>query len=434
MKTPAAILLLAGCVGCGGFSATTPSSIASSIRADPTLTFGGLAVDGAPVTTYTESGFTVSAATSNWTASTTNGDPAPSIQVSADAGVTVDGQVDVSAGGSTFYFKSVDLYSSTTPIPYTITGLKGSIVVFTDAGTVPNTFGNFRTVNSSDSADAIDTLRIRLSNTAAPCCRNPMGLDNIVLTPTPSAPAQPTAFRLGGRVTNSGTNGPISGAVVSVADGPNAGRSTTTDSAGAFSLDQLLASTFTLNVSAPGFVAQTSSVALTSDQSVAVQLTAQASTVPLPSGAILLGFSDLSSNGAPVTAYTESGFSVTAVQGQWTAITGYGNPAPFIEFTAPSGTTTTGELRVASGGAPFAFYSVDLYASTTSIPYTIVGTRNSATVFTLKDVIPNTFGGFRTVLNPTPTVVVDALSIVLTDSAAPCCPNPMGLDTIVLTR
>jgi hypothetical protein len=27
----------------------------------------------------------------------------------------------------------------------------------------------------------IDTLMIRLTNAAAPCCNNPMGLDNVVL-------------------------------------------------------------------------------------------------------------------------------------------------------------------------------------------------------------------------------------------------------------
>jgi hypothetical protein len=115
-------------------------------------------------------------------------------------------------------------------------------------------------------------------------------------------------------------------------------------------------------------------------------------------------------------------------------VTTYGNPAPFIEFSAPGGTTTTGEIRVSAGGAPFGFYSVDLYASTTPIPYTIVGSRNSSPVFTLKDTVPNTLGRFRTVANPNPALVVDAISIVLTNAAAQCCANPMGLDTIVLTR
>src|SRR5439155_1992973 len=73
-----------------------------------------------------------------------------------------------------FNFKSVDLYSSTTPIPYTITGLRNSTTTFTMAATLPNTFGNFATVVNPQAADVIDTLVIRLSNPAAICCANPM--------------------------------------------------------------------------------------------------------------------------------------------------------------------------------------------------------------------------------------------------------------------
>lgn len=434
MKRPAAILFLGLCVGCGYSAPTGPSHFQASIAADPTITFSGLGSDGAAVTSYTESGFTIAAATPNWIARTTYGHPAPSIQFYGDAGTTATGEVRVTAGGATFYFQSVDLYSSTTPIPYTITGLKGSTVVFTDAGTVPNTFGNFRTVANPHSADLIDALSIALTNAAASCCRNPMGLDNIVLTPTPTAPAPPTAFALSGHVTNSATGGPLSGAVVSVRDGPNAGRSTVTDSSGAYKLDQLLASTFTVNVSAAGYVEETQTVTLTSDQMLSVQLTPQVSEYPPPAGATVIGFAGESSNGAAVATYTESGFTVTAAQGQWTAATTYGNPAPFIEFIAPGGTKATGEIRLSAGGSPFGFYSVDLYSSTTPIPYTIVGTRNSSTVFTLTGTVPNTFGKFKTVANPNPSQIVDAVSIVLTNTAAACCTNPMGLDTIVVTR
>ena len=88
--------------------------------------------------------------------------------------------MEVSGGGQTFTFQSVDLYSSTTKIPYRIVGLRGGDVIFTLDDQLPNTFGQFRKVDSSSSA-AIDTLRIALTNNAAPCCSNPMGLDNIVL-------------------------------------------------------------------------------------------------------------------------------------------------------------------------------------------------------------------------------------------------------------
>jgi hypothetical protein len=88
----------------------------------------------------------------------------------------------VTAGGSAFGFLSVDLYSSITRIPYTITGLRNSTPVFTVTDTVPNTFGTFKTVANPHGTDAIDTLIIRMSNSPGPCCTNPMGLDNIVLT------------------------------------------------------------------------------------------------------------------------------------------------------------------------------------------------------------------------------------------------------------
>jgi hypothetical protein len=100
----------------------------------------------------------------------------------APAGTTVTGAIQVKAGGATFSFKSVDLYSSTTPIPYTITGLRSSTSMFTMAATLPNTFGDFATVVNPNAASMVDTLMISLSNPSAACCTNPMGLDNIVVT------------------------------------------------------------------------------------------------------------------------------------------------------------------------------------------------------------------------------------------------------------
>src|ERR1700686_2836623 len=82
------------------------------------------------------------------------------------------------------------------------------------------------------------------------------------------------------------------------------------------------------------------------------------------------------------------------------AVRTYGNPAPSIQFSALSGTTVTGEVRVSAGGSVFRFKSFDLYSSTTVIPYTFKGFRNSSTVFTFADTLPQTFGNFRTVANP----------------------------------
>jgi hypothetical protein len=146
------------------------------------ITFNGLTEAGSSVTSYNESGFTLSTTSDGWAAVTTYGNPAPFLQFFADPAVTVSGGIRVTAAASAFSFRSVDLYSSTTPIPYRITGVRNATTVFVLADTLPNTFGNFRTVINPNATDRIDTLLMVLTNTAAPCCRNPMGLDNIALT------------------------------------------------------------------------------------------------------------------------------------------------------------------------------------------------------------------------------------------------------------
>ena len=166
------------CAACGG-TTTAPSSSGRSV----TVAFSSLAGSGTPVATYSESAFSISTSAANWVVLTTYGNPAPFIQFSAPMGTVVIGQIQVTADRHVpFAFKSVDLYSSVTRIPYTITGGLGSSVVFTLSDTIPNTFGNFRTVVNSHGADPIDTLTISLSNSPGLAGSNPMGLDNIVLS------------------------------------------------------------------------------------------------------------------------------------------------------------------------------------------------------------------------------------------------------------
>ena len=196
VATLAAAILVSGC-GSGDSTTTSPSRsttvnpatvarVGGGAPTTVTITFSGLTGGpgggvGPAVTAYTESGFTVTAMSGSWTVDA-YGNPGPSIIFWAPAGTTVTGAIQVTAAGATFSFKSVDLYSSTTRIPYTITGLRNAMTAFTMAATQPNTFGNFATVPNSQAADVIDTLVISLSNPAAPCCRNPMGLDNITVT------------------------------------------------------------------------------------------------------------------------------------------------------------------------------------------------------------------------------------------------------------
>lgn len=118
----------------------------------------------------------------------------------------------------------------------------------------------------------------------------------------------------------------------------------------------------------------------------------------------------------------------------WEAGTWYGNPAPFIRFRVPPGAPqTSGAISVSAGGAAFRLISVDLYSSVTPIPYELRGFLNGMPLFTATGTVPNTFGTFRTVTNPYAEVLVDSVTIVLTNPAMPaCCDNPMGLDNIVV--
>lgn len=147
------------------------------------VTFDNLTTNSASVTSYTESGFTLTTTAASWVASTSFGNPEPFIQFSRAASeATVIGEITVAASdGSTFRFESVDLYSSVTAIPHEILGLRSGVLVFSVVGTVPNTFGRFATVTNPLTTSVIDTLLIRLSNPPTPCCSNPVGLDNIVL-------------------------------------------------------------------------------------------------------------------------------------------------------------------------------------------------------------------------------------------------------------
>lgn len=170
-----------------GGSAPSPEIVITVGGASParvTIGFDGLAsaVNQSPIATYSESGFTLNTTAQQWMTLTTYGNPAPFIQFLRTGGQPEEvGEVAITAGGSLFSFESVDLYSSITPIPHEIIGVRAGVPVFTITGTVPNTFGAFGTVVSSQPAALIDTLVIRLTNPAA-CCSNPVGLDNIVLT------------------------------------------------------------------------------------------------------------------------------------------------------------------------------------------------------------------------------------------------------------
>jgi hypothetical protein len=214
---------------------------------------------------------------------------------------------------------------------------------------------------------------------------------------------------------------------VSVADGPNAAKSIKTDSSGAYNFTGLQQSGFSVNVSATNYVSQSKGVTLTSNQTLSFQL------VRLR-GAVTITFDGLSINGSSFTTYTETGFTVVATSDSWVVVTTYGHPAPYINFRVEADNTITREIKVTAGAAAFGFQSVDLYSSTTRIPYRITGLRNATTTFVLTDTLPNTFGNFATVLNPRALDLIDTLVLSLSNSANPCCPNVAGIDNIVVSN
>ena len=184
-RTILTVAALAVCVACGGPAPMAPSSTALPANLVPAsgpgsrIIFSGITTHGGAVASYQEAGYTVSV-TGDWVGSTSYGAPAPFIHFNTAKGATTTGQLDIAAGGATFGFTSIDLYASIIPIPYTITGLRGSTVVFTVSGTVPNTFGKFQTVQSPSTTAVIDKLQIKLTNAGPACCGNPMGVDNII--------------------------------------------------------------------------------------------------------------------------------------------------------------------------------------------------------------------------------------------------------------
>jgi hypothetical protein len=157
------------------------------------VSFDALAgTNSTPFTSHAETTvqhtYLIEAVSGDWTVLATYGRPFPSIKfVRPLFDTDVTGVVRVTAGGATFRLASVDLYSSVTPIPYTLTGTLAGAPVFTTTGTVPNTFGNFATVTNPFAFAVVDAVLITVTNPATPlcptCAGNPVGIDNIALRP-----------------------------------------------------------------------------------------------------------------------------------------------------------------------------------------------------------------------------------------------------------
>ena len=108
-------------------------------------------------------------------------------------------------------------------------------------------------------------------------CRDRTGT---ATSPSPS-PNPSTAFSLSGKVSNMATSASIAGATVSIIDGPNAGRSATTDMSGNYSFNALQQSGFTVNASAADYIVQSQSVTLTSNHTLNFRLRPQPPAITL---------------------------------------------------------------------------------------------------------------------------------------------------------
>ncbi len=91
-------------------------------------------------------------------------------------------------------------------------------------------------------------------------------------TPTPTPTPTPQRYTLTGTITDKGTAAPLSAATIAVTDGPNAGRSATTDSGGRYTFADLQSSRFTIRVTRDGYAETTDNVMLNANIMVNVAL------------------------------------------------------------------------------------------------------------------------------------------------------------------
>lgn len=91
---------------------------------------------------------------------------------------------------------------------------------------------------------------------------NPAPAPSPAPAPTPGPPPLPTTFSLSGRITAAGGNSGIPGALITVLDGPNAGKVAGTDGNGNYNLIGLTMSGFTVSIVGNGFAPVTRPVSL----------------------------------------------------------------------------------------------------------------------------------------------------------------------------
>lgn len=144
-------------------------------HADTTIDFNGAPTSGS-FSSYTESGFTVSNTTGQYSY-TSFGNPSPSIFETTPSSVTV------TDAGATFNFLSVDLANDIGSSTYTFIGMNGATTVFDVTGTGPAdpvASGIWHTFASGESSADITSLIIETTGADE-------NVDNIVLSPSAAA-------------------------------------------------------------------------------------------------------------------------------------------------------------------------------------------------------------------------------------------------------
>lgn len=170
----------------------------SVAAAATTITFGGLVgANGAPFTTYTESGFTVAPNVGSlWCEAHVFGNPVPSIFAGTESlcgSPTNTNAVTTTEGGADFAFSSVDIAANNGDTLFSIVGSLLGSNVFLFSGTVPgHPPGPFSFTTVGSPSGNIDQLIITLTTQGTSS-----NLDNIVLIPGAPLPEPGTIALVG---------------------------------------------------------------------------------------------------------------------------------------------------------------------------------------------------------------------------------------------
>lgn len=128
-------------------------------------------------------------------------------------------------------------------------------------------------------------FNVACGSSASPAAPTP----TVVTTTTPAPTVSPT-WSLTGSVTETSptTSVTISGATVTVIDGPDAGKSTTTSASGAFSLTGLKQAGFSVTASRAGYASSSQGVTLDGNKSVTFRLAPLGPRTQFPAGTYLV--------------------------------------------------------------------------------------------------------------------------------------------------